>query len=153
MMYRSIGGNVELIDSDFDSVKIVLASKHLVKEYIAFKNDDDIILADDDNIEYYSVLNKKGLGSWKSSLVHAASYVTLGLAGTLVSTTTDILAGGKNKEKVIFIKFKNGHHALIIIKDGYNHLLRSRKKVKKDAINDEDLKWIRHSLDEHPVYI
>lgn len=151
MKCRSIGGCAELLCSSYSdrSTKLVLASEYIVKETIAIKVGDDVTLMNDDNIEYYSILNKKGLGSWKSATAHTLLYFLAGPIGTLGATAIDVAAGGKYKRQLIFVKFKSGEKILILVEDGKKYLLRSKRKISADNIEDVDIQWIKRRLEEY----
>lgn len=156
MHFRSVGGGIKLIHStysEYGSAKPILASEHLVKETLGIETDEEIILIDDENVKYYSVLGGSGLGSFKSSAAHSLLYILGGPLGALASTTMDVAAGGKNKRLVVFVKINDNSRVLLLVEDGYQHLLRCKEKIDKDDINDSDLRWIRKSLEEHPVYL
>lgn len=144
MNYRSIGASTQIVESDYYKADLVLASEMLIKETMAIKDADEYILVNDDNVDYYSVVDKNGV----KSLIYHAAKVGLGtLAGTLVKRKY----GGGTEEKLIFIKMKNSKRLLIIVPEGQYHLIRSKNKRPKDEISKEDMKWIEQALDKNDI--
>ena len=154
MKYRSIGQGAKLLDSDYYKAELVLASEAIVKETMAIKDADDYILINDDNVEFYSVVDKKGINSVAHSALRVAGRAIpfVGVfVGPLAATATRRHFGGDSKEKLTFIKLKNGKRVLMIVEEGYSHLIHSKNKRRKDDISENDWQWIKQALDKNDI--
>lgn len=154
MKYRSVGLGAELLDSDYYKAELVLASEAIVKETLAIKDADDYVLINDDNVEFYSVVKKNGINSLAHSALRVAGRAIPfvgAFTGPLAVTVSRRHFGGDSTEKLTFIKLKNGKRVLMIIKEGYSHLICSKNKQRKDDLSEDDLKWIKQALDKNDI--
>lgn len=113
-----------------------------------------IILVNDDNVEFYSVVDKNGINSWAHSALRVAGRAIPfvgAFTGPLAATVSRRHFGGDSKEKLTFVKLKNGKRALIIVQEGYSHLIRSKNKKGKNDIDEDDWKWIKQALDKNDI--
>ena len=144
MGYRNIGRGIRLVASDYRQPELVLASEKIVKETLAIKIDNEYILADDDNIDYYSIVDKYGMNSF------AFNAIKVGL-GTLAGTLARRKFGDGRQEKLIFIKMKTGKRLLVIVNEGFAHLIRSRNKRQKEMMDEKDKDWTLNVLKKNDI--
>ena len=149
MKFRSIGNYAKLLGTDYKSASLLLASEMLVKEYLAIKTDDGTIIMNDDNIEYYTVLSKKGL----SLLGGSAASVFFGPLGHTVARrvarkTTGYARLIDGKITIVLIKLKNKKRVLVQVEEGGMRLIRSNNKIRKDEANKKDASWALNIIDE-----
>ncbi len=137
---------VELVDSDYDGTYLVMAKESFFKETLAIKDTEkyEYVLINDDNVDFYTLIEKNGLGT------AAFSAIKVGL-GTLAGTMARHYAGGVSKEKLLFIKLKNGKRIIVIVKEGYTHLIRCNNKRPKEEMSQEDIQWVRQALDKNNI--
>ena len=144
MKYRDIGKNVELVETDCYKPELVLASENIVKETLAIRDTYEYVLINDDTVEYYTIVDKNGM----NSLAFNATKMFLGtLAGTLASHH----AGGRTREKLVFVKLKNDKRILMIVGEGYMHLIRCKNKRHKDDMDEDDIQWVKYALDKNDI--
>ena len=143
MRFRSIGGNIKYIDSSYESASLLLATEKLVKETLAVKIGDDIILINDDNVDYYTVIAKKGL-SYLGAM--AAKIV----AGTPGYAAAHGMAGGGylGKAKLVFVKLVDGEYILVQVEEGNMHLIRSRHKISQNKLAKSEKQLIDSVIDK-----
>lgn len=136
MRYRSIGFGMQLVATDYDEpVRILLASEKLVKEYMAIEVNGETLIMNDENVDYYSIVRKKGLHSVAGATVSV-------ILGPLAHASADLAFGGDSRMKFVFIKLKNGKRILVKVDEGYMHLIRSKNKHSKHDLSDEDKHWV-----------
>ena len=146
MKYKSLWSGIELLDSDYNNSHLVIAKETLFKETLAIKDTEKYIyvLINDESTEFYSIIEKNGLNSL------AFNTIKVGL-GTLAGTLSSHYAGGRTREKLIFIKLKNGKRILLIVEEGYSHMIRCTNKRNKDEIDKNDIQWIKQALEKNEI--
>ena len=143
MGYRGVGLGVRLIGSDYPSVQLAIASQMVFREVLALIIDDNCILVDDENVEYYCIVDKYGLNTMAGSAINV-------LFGPLAWATASTAAGSglvDGVHKLVFIKLKNGNRVLIQVEEMYMHMIKSHNKISKKKMSEENLEWIRYWLD------
>lgn len=145
MRFRGIGNAASLLKTDYKQATLVLGSEKIVKETIALKVGNDYMALNDDNVEYYSVIAKKGLGLLAGSTA-TVLFGPLGHAVARAATGSNYVFDGK--KKIVFIKLNNGKRLLIQVEEGNMHLIRSRNKVSIENIDQKDENWVQKFLDD-----
>lgn len=149
MRFRSIGGHIKLLGTDYRSASLLLASEKLVKEYLAIKTDDGIIIVNDDNVDYYTILSKKGL----SLLGGSAASVFFGPLGHTIARevarkTTGYAKLTDGKLTIVLIKLKNKKRILVAVEEWNMRLIKSDNKIQNDKANKKDINWALDELDK-----
>lgn len=154
MKFRSAGQGAELVWTDCPRAELVLASEKIVKETLAMKDTYGYIIFDEVQVDFYSIVDKNGLNSAAHTALRVAGRAVPfvgALVGPLIATTTRRAFGGDSSEKLVFIKLKDDRRVLLIVREGYMHLIRSKNKQPKDKISEKDMQWIKHALDERGI--
>lgn len=148
MRFRSIGGNIKLLATDYGSASLLLASEKLVKEYLAIKTNGGVIVINDDNVDYYAILSKKGLSLLGGS-VASAFFGPLGhtIAREVARKTTGYTRLIDGKLTIVLIKLKNKKRILVAVEEWNMRLIKSSNKIQKDKANKEDIGWALNELD------
>ena len=139
--FRSIGGHIVLVDSSYNSATLYLASEMLVKETLALMVDRKVILINDENVDYYTIVAKKGL-SWLGAMAAKA------FTGTIGYSLARSRAGGLGTEKLIFVKLVDGNYILLQVEEGYMHLIRSKRKIAQNKLSKKESHLIDSVIDD-----
>ena len=142
MRFRSIGQIASLLKTDYRQATLVLGSEKIVKETMALKVGDDYVVLNADTIDYYSIIDKKGLGLFAGSVARAF-FGPIGHAAARAVSKTPYLRDGK--QIFVFVKLKNKKRLLIQVEGGNMYLIRSKNKLPADEISQSDIKWLEGS--------
>ncbi|MBR5046133.1 hypothetical protein IKX73_00665 [Candidatus Saccharibacteria bacterium] len=130
-----------LIKSDYKNAEIGFVYTSMFGKKGAIMTDKNIILLNKNTVNYYSVLDKKGLGKLSSAFLHV-------LAGHLVGCTVDAIMG--EKRRLVFIELNNGKQVLAIT-TGYYYDDYIQGKCTKKKMDEKDLERVQRILGETNV--
>lgn len=139
--FRSIGRHIALVDTSYDSATLYLASEMIVKETLALKINRNVVLINEENVDYYTIVAKKGL-SWLGAIAAKA------FTGTIGYSIARSRAGGLGTEKLVFVKLVDGNYILIQVEEGYMYLIRSKRKMVQNKLCKKESCLIDSVIDD-----
>ena len=160
-----------IIESDYPKIEFGTVNISKSNYVCAVKTGRDVIVLDDGEVEYFSILKTKGISKKAANLIQATVHGVLStvipgaslagalvgntaaaVAGTTASGTASLISGGVRDYHDVYIEFKDGKSCIIRCPDRYLKTIKkhcSEHEISKHKL-DEKLGITNEMKDTHP---